>query len=226
MTVFIVKIAGVGATFPSAGKKRMGRRNRATIPHLGDDRRGRRERRLPATPKNEAPALLCRKFTRGPRHDAASPREGRAVGAQHKSPGLRGGPRRRRAGGDFYPLNHARVSISEVLFPGSRPRGLPAPPPGARRRRDGDDFHFQNQPQVYISEVLFPDSCSRGFPAPPPRRLRTAIVPGFYAPGRQNRRAARKPGDLALEYAAILRSGGAKTACRPRTGRPGPPADR
>ena len=135
------------------------------------------------------------------------------------------GPRWRNAGGDFYFQNHAQVSISEVLFPGSRPRGLPAPPPGARRRRDGDDFHLQNQAQVSISEVLFPDSCSRGLP-PPPRRLRTTIVPGFYAPGRQNRRAARKLGDLALEYAVILRSGGAKTACRPRTGRPGPPADR
>ena len=39
------------------------------------------------------------------------------------------GPRWRNAGGDFYFQNHAQVSISEVLFPGSRPRGLPAPPP-------------------------------------------------------------------------------------------------
>ena len=131
MTVFVVKIAGVGATFPSAGKKRKDRRNRATIPHLGDDRRGRRERRLPATPKNEASALLCRNFTRGPRHDAASPREGRAVGAQHKSPGPCGGPRRRSAGDDFHLQNQAQVSISEVFFPDSCSRGLPAPPPGA-----------------------------------------------------------------------------------------------
>ena len=41
------------------------------------------------------------------------------------------GPRWRNAGGDFYFQNHAQVSISEVLFPGSRPRGLPAPPPPA-----------------------------------------------------------------------------------------------
>ena len=160
---------------------------------------------------------------------------------------------------------HSGASISEVLFPGSRPRGLPAapparaggtpaetftsktrlrglfrrcffpvlapvacrrPPPGARRRSDGDDFHLQNQAQVATSEVFFPGSCARGLPAPPPRRLRTTIVPGFYAPGRQNRRAARKLGDLALECAVILRSGGAKAACHPRNGRPGPPADR
>ena len=70
------------------------------------------------------------------------------------------------------------------FYHGAQGRGAPAP----RRRRDGDDFHFENQAQVSISEVLLPGSCSRGFPAPPPRRLRTAIVPGFYAPGRQNRR--------------------------------------
>ena len=60
----------------------------------------------------------------------------------------------------------------------------------------------------------------------PPRRLRTTIVPGFYDPGRQNRSAARKQGDLGLECAVILRSREAKSACRPQTGRPGPPADR
>ena len=70
--------------------------------------------------------------------------------------------------------------------------------------------------------VRAPVACRR----PPPRRLRTAIVPVFYAPGRQDRRAARKLGDLARGCAVILRSGGAKTARRPRNGRPGPPADR
>ena len=51
-------------------------------------------------------------------------------------------------------------------------------------------------------------------------------VPRFCVPARQNRRAARELGNLGLEYAAFLRSGRAKTACRTRTGRSGPPADR
>ena len=167
---------------PLAGKKRKDRRDRATIPHLGDDRRGRRERRLPATPKNEASALLCRKFTRGPRHDAASPREGRAVGAQHESPGLRGGPRRRRAGGDFYPLNHARVSISEVLFPGSRPRGLPAPPPGASGPPVSRDFTLRGA-RTGVPHANWATWLSN--------------MPRFCGPAGQKRRAAREPNDMA-----------------------------
>ena len=111
------------------------------------------------------------------RSDAAFPRGCRAVGVKRGSPGLRrvrrwgrkasggreGAPRWRNDGGDFYFQNHAQVSISEVLFPGSRPRGLPAAPAGA-----GGDFYFQNHAQVSISEVPGPGSCPRGLPAAPP----------------------------------------------------------
>ena len=117
---------------------------------------------------------------------------------------------------------HSGASISEVLFPGSRPRGLPAAPPARAGGTPAETFTSKTMLRCLfrrcLAPVLAPVACRR--------RLRTTIVPGFYAPGRQNRRAARKLGDLALEYAVILRSGGAKTACRPRTGRPGPPADR
>ena len=90
----------------------------------------------------------------------------------------------RNAGRDFYLQNHSLVYILEVFFPpkddsllgslncgnraqgsvsevrgsGSRPRGLPAAPPGA-----GGDFYLQNHAQVSISEVP-----GRGLPAAPP----------------------------------------------------------
>ena len=64
---------------------------------------------------------------------------------------------------DFYLQNHAQVSVSEVPGPGSRPRGLPAAPPGA-----GGDFYLQNHAQVSISEVPGPGSRPRGLPAAPP----------------------------------------------------------
>ena len=54
-------------------------------------------------------------------------------------------------------------------------------------------------------EILAPVACRR-----PPRRLRATIVPCFYGPVGQNRRAARKPGDLALECAAFCGPAGPK----------------
>ena len=95
----------------------------------------------------------------------------------------------RNAGADFYFQNHSQVYILEVFFPpkddsllgslncgnraqgsvsevrgpGSRPRGLPAAPPGA-----GGDFYLQNHAQVSISEVPGPGSRPRGLPAAPP----------------------------------------------------------
>ena len=94
----------------------------------------------------------------------------------------------RNAGADFYFQNHSQVYILEVFFPpkddsllgslncgnraqgsvsevrssGSRPRGLPAAPPGA-----GGDFYLQNHAQVSISEVPGPGSRPRGLPAAP-----------------------------------------------------------
>ena len=68
---------------------------------------------------------------------------------------------------------------------------------GPRRLNAGRDFYLQNQSQVYISEVLFLDSWSRGLLAAPPA-----------PPGRHG--------------ATFLRPSGAESACRTRTGRPGP----
>ena len=59
--------------------------------------------------------------------------------------------------------NRAQGSVSEVRGSGSRPRGLPAAPPGA-----GGDFYLQNHAQVSISEVPGPGSRPRGLPAAPP----------------------------------------------------------
>ena len=141
------------------------------------------------------------------------------------SPGLRAARRFFGTGPQKHGRSEARIARvacgTPVLPRGAGPRGAgPAPAEGRRRfppRKPGSGVYFGGAFSWFVLPWL---------PGAPPRRLRTTIVPGFYAPGRQNRRAARKLGDLALGCAVILRSGGAKTACRPRNGRPGPPADR
>ena len=79
------------------------------------------------------------------------------------------------------------------FYGGAEGGGAAAPRP----LNAGRDFYHQNQSQVYISEVLFLDSWSRGFLAAPPA-----------PPGRHG--------------ATFLRPSGAESACRTRTGRPGP----
>ena len=123
------------------------------------------------------------------RSDAAFPRGCRAVGVKRGSPGLRGvrrwvrkasggragAPRWRSAGGDFYPQNHAQVSISDVLFPGSRPRGLPAAPPARAGGTPAETFTSKTMLRCLfrrcLAPVLAPVACQR-----PPRRLRPVIL--------------------------------------------------
>ena len=117
---------------------------------------------------------------------AAAGRHPRADGMTHG--GGAAALSQRNAGADYYFQNHAQVqtsevfssptgdnllgslncgnraqgSVSEVRGSGSRPRGLPAAPPGA-----GGDFYLQNHAQVSISEVSGPGSRPRGLPAAP-----------------------------------------------------------
>ena len=105
----------------------------------------------------------------------------------------------------------ARVACGTPVLPwGAGPRGAGPGPAEGRRRfpppKPGSGVYFGGAFSWFVLPWL---------PGGPPRCLRTTIVPGFYGPGRQKRRAARKPDDLSLECAAFLRSRGAKTGCRP-----------
>ena len=201
----------------------------------GPQKHGRSETRAArtarVTPIFDRPAVKTRQIRKpGPpdcvRHaESWSPDRKNAAGLEPGAPGSRA-PRRPLGTG---PQKHgrpeariARVACGTSVLPrGAGPRGAgPAPAEGRRRfplRKPGPGVYFGGAFAWFVLPWL---------PGAPPRRLRTAIVLGFCAPGRQDRRAARKLGDLALECAVILRSGGAKTARRPRNGRPGPPADR
>ena len=124
------------------------------------------------------------------RSDAAFPRGCRAVGVKRGSPGLRrvrrwgrkasggreGAPRWRNDGGDFYLQNHAQVSISEVLFPGSRPRGLPAAPPARAGGTPAETLISKTMLRCLFRRCFFPAlapvACRHPPPAPAERRRR------------------------------------------------------
>ena len=85
------------------------------------------------------------------------------------SGGREGAPRWRNDGGDFYLQNHAQVSISEVLFPGSRPRGLPAAPPARAGGTPAETFTSKTMLRCLFRRcffpVLAPVACRRPSPA-------------------------------------------------------------